>query len=312
MKNDTASAPKQLVTNEVSKSSKLWKEIRKNKILYLFISPFYILFLAFGVFPILYSIFLSFQSWNGLGDIKFVGLAQFQYMLTEPVFWTALGNTFAIWFISSVPMLLFAMIIAVMLNVPLLRFRGVYRTLFFVTNVTSIVAVAIIFQSIFNNEYGLLNYFISLFGVDPVAWINNSTLVKFVLGSMVVWRFTGYNAIIYLAGLQSVPQAMYEAAKIDGASPIQTFFKITIPIMKPVILFTIIMTTIGSMQLFTEPQILLGDDGGIGSSGLTLSLYMYNEAFLQSQFGYAAAVSWALFILIGGFSLINWKFVNRL
>nr|WP_312855453.1 sugar ABC transporter permease [Litoribacterium kuwaitense] len=283
----------------------------KNRALYLFISPFYILFLIFGLFPILYSVFLAFQSWNGLGAMEFVGLAQFQYMLTEPDFWQAVGNTFAIWFISTIPMLFFAMILAVVLNIPMLKFRGTYRTLFFVTNVTSIVAVAIIFQSIFNNEYGFLNYLMTLVGLEPLEWINHGVLVKFVLASMVIWRFTGYNAIIYLAGLQSIPQTLYEAAKIDGANATQTFFKVTIPLLKPVILFTLIMSTIGGMQLFTEPQVLLGDSGGVGASGMTLSLYMYAQAFVESQFGYAAAVSWALFLLIGGFSFINWKFVNR-
>ncbi|MBM7682387.1 cellobiose transport system permease protein [Pullulanibacillus pueri] len=293
------------------KKRSLWSEIWKNRVSYLFISPFYILFLIFGLFPILFSLYLAFHSWTGLGEMKFVGLAQFKYLLTEPDFWHSVGNTFAIWFISTIPMLFFALVIAFLLNLPLLKFRGIYRTLFFVTNVTSIVAVAIIFQSIFNNNYGLVNYFLSLFGVDPVKWLDNSVLVKFVLASMVVWRFTGYNAIIYLAGLQSIPQTLYEAATIDGANRRQTFFHITIPLLRPVILFTVIMTTIGSMQLFTEPQVLLGDSGGVGGAGMTLSLYMYNQAFIQSQFGYASAVSWALFIIIGLFSLINWKFVQR-
>ncbi|WP_373370388.1 carbohydrate ABC transporter permease [Alkalicoccobacillus plakortidis] len=289
----------------------LWSEIWKNKILYLFISPFFILFLIFGLFPILFSLYLSFHSWSGLGEMTFVGLSQFQYLLTEPVFWKSVGNTFAIWFLSSVPMLFFALVIAFLLNLPNLRMRGSYRTMFFITNVTSIVAVAIIFETIFSNQYGLLNYVLSLVGISSLEWMNSSFLIKVVIASMVVWRFVGYNAIIYLAGLQSIPKSLYEAAVIDGANKMQIFFRITIPLLRPIILFTVIMTTIGSMQIFTEPEVLLGVSGGVGGAGMTMTLYMYNEGFINSNFGYASAVSWMMFLIIGIFSLINWKIVQR-
>lgn len=294
-----------------TKKGSFWSSLGKHRISYLFISPFYLLFLVFGVFPILFSLYLAFQSWTGLGKMKFVGLAQFKYLLTEPDFWQATGNTFIIWIISTIPMLFFALVIAFLLNLPLLKLRGIYRTLFFITNVTSIVAVTIIFQSVFNSNFGLLNYLFSIFGIHSVKWLDNPVTIKFVLATMVVWRWTGYNAIIYLAGLQRIPQTLYEAATIDGANRIQMFFRITIPLLRPIILFTVIMTTIGSMQLFTEPQVLLGDSGGVGGAGMTLTLYMYNQAFIQSQFGYASAVSWVMFIIIGLFSLLNWKLVQR-
>ncbi|MCM2674585.1 sugar ABC transporter permease [Shouchella plakortidis] len=296
---------------EIMSKPSLWSEIWKNKILYLFISPFFILFLIFGLFPILFSLYLSFHSWSGLGEMTFVGLSQFQYLLTEPVFWKSVGNTFAIWFLSSVPMLFFALVIAFLLNLPNLRMRGSYRTMFFITNVTSIVAVAIIFETIFSNQYGLLNYVLSLVGISSLEWMNSSFLIKVVIASMVVWRFVGYNAIIYLAGLQSIPKSLYEAAVIDGANKMQIFFRITIPLLRPIILFTVIMTTIGSMQIFTEPEVLLGVSGGVGGAGMTMTLYMYNEGFINSNFGYASAVSWMMFLIIGIFSLINWKIVQR-
>nr|WP_307439919.1 sugar ABC transporter permease [Bacillus sp. V2I10] len=289
----------------------MWHDIYKNKVLYLFISPFYLLFLAFGLFPVLFSLFLSFQSWAGIGEMEFVGLVQFQYLITDPVFWKAIGNTFIIWFLSTIPMLFGALCIAFLLNVPMLRFKGFYRTAFFLTNVTSIVAVTIIFKSIFGNQYGLLNYILTVIGLEPVQWMNSGILVKIVIASMVVWRWAGYNAIIYLAGLQSIPNTLYEAAKIDGASSYQMFFHITIPMLRPIILFTVLMTTIGSMQLFTEPQVLLGDSGGVGESGLTIALYMYQQGFIKHEFGYAAAISWALFLIIALFSLFNWKVVQK-
>jgi cellobiose transport system permease protein len=291
--------------------SSIWHDIYKNKVLYLFISPFYLLFLAFGLFPVLFSLFLSFQSWAGIGEMEFVGLVQFQYLITDPVFWKAIGNTFIIWFLSTIPMLFGALCIAFLLNVPSLRFKGFYKTAFFLTNVTSIVAVTIIFKSIFGNQYGLLNFMLTVIGLEPVQWMNSGILVKIVIASMVVWRWAGYNAIIYLAGLQSIPNTLYEAAKIDGASSYQMFFHITIPMLRPIILFTVLMTTIGSMQLFTEPQVLLGDSGGVGESGLTIALYMYQQGFIKHEFGYAAAISWALFLIIALFSLFNWKVVQR-
>ncbi|WYP24811.1 sugar ABC transporter permease [Alkalihalobacillus sp. FSL W8-0930] len=296
---------------EAMSKPSLWSEIWKHRILYLFISPFFLLFLIFGLFPILFSLYLSFHSWSGLGDMTFVGFSQFNYLLTEPVFWQSVGNTFAIWFLSSVPMLFFALVIAFLLNLPRLRMRGAYRTMFFITNVTSIVAVAIIFETIFSNQYGLLNYVLSLIGIGSLEWMNSSFLIKVVIASMVVWRFVGYNAIIYLAGLQSIPKSLYEAAVIDGANKIQIFFRITIPLLRPIILFTVIMTTIGSMQIFTEPEVLLGLSGGVGGAGMTMTLYMYNEGFINSNYGYASAVSWMMFIIIGAFSFINWKLVQR-
>ncbi|GAF11284.1 N-acetyl-D-glucosamine ABC transport system, permease protein 1 [Bacillus sp. JCM 19046] len=289
----------------------VWQEMWKKRTLYLFISPFFILFAVFGIFPIVYSLYLSFHSWTGLGEMTFVGLSQFQYLLGDSGFWQAVGNTFAIWFLSSIPMLFFALVIAFLLNLPSLKGRSAYQTMFFVTNVTSIVAVAIIFETIFSNQYGLMNYLFSLIGIAPLEWMNSSFLIKVVIVSMVVWRFVGYNAIIYLAGLQSIPKTLYEAAIIDGATRAQIFFRITVPLLRPIILFTVIMTTIGSMQIFTEPQILLGNSGGVGGSGMTMTLYMYNEGFLNSQFGYASAVSWAMFVIIAVFSLINWKLVQK-
>jgi len=306
MRSQTKLNQKSLKSND-----SLWKRIYKHKMLYLFISPFYVLFFIFGLFPILFSLYLSFHEWGGIGEMAFVGLDHFKFLISDTVFWQSVANTFIIWFISTIPMLIFALVIAFLLNAPFIKQKGFYRTSYFITNVTSIVAVTIIFKSIFGNNYGLLNYFFTTVGLEPVEWLNSEVLVKIVIASMVVWRWTGYNAIIYLAGLQSIPNTLYEAARIDGASLFQQFFHITIPLLRPIILFTVIMTTIGSMQLFTEPQVLLGNSGGVGGSGLTMTLYMYKQGLIESKFGYAAVVSWALFVIIGIFSLFNYVVVNR-
>lgn len=279
---------------------------------YLMISPFYILFIVFGLFPILFSLYLAFHSWDGLGPMEFVGLRNFRNLLTDdPDFWKSVGNTFIIWFFSTLPQLFLALVVAFLLNAAFVRFKDFYRAVYFLPNITSIVAVAIIFGSFFGSQFGLINGLLQVVGLPRIEWINDPFWVKVAVSLMVIWRWTGYNAIIYLAGLQSIPHDLYEAATIDGANRKQQFFSITLPLLKPIILFTVILSTIGGMQLFTEPLILVGNTGGATKGGLTLVLYLYNQAFGNQLFGYASAIAWMLFLIIGVFSFLNWKFVSR-
>ncbi|OXM84781.1 carbohydrate ABC transporter permease [Paenibacillus rigui] len=279
---------------------------------YLMISPFYILFIVFGLFPILFSLYLAFHAWDGLGPMEYVGLRNFRNLLTDdPDFWKSVGNTFIIWFLSTVPQLFLALVVAFLLNAAFVRFKDFYRAVYFLPNITSIVAVAIIFGSFFGSQFGLINGLLQALGLPRIEWINDPFWVKVAVSLMVIWRWTGYNAIIYLAGLQGIPHDLYEAATIDGASRKQQFFSITLPLLKPIILFTVILSTIGGMQLFTEPLILVGNTGGATKGGLTLVLYLYNQAFGNQLFGYASAIAWMLFIIIGLFSFLNWKFVSR-
>ncbi|WP_211747312.1 sugar ABC transporter permease [Paenibacillus sp. Marseille-Q4541] len=288
----------------------LGREIWKNRAVYTAISPFYLLFAIFGLFPIGFSLYLAFHKWDGIGEMTYNGFNNFSYMLTDPEFWQAVGNTFMIWIYSTIPMLFFALVVAFLLHAPFVRFKTFFRIGFFLPNVTSIVAVSIIFAALFSNNYGVLNYVLGLFNIPLVAWLDVPWGIKVAISSMVIWRWTGYNAVIYLAGLQSIPTTLYEAAKIDGATGIQSFFRITIPLLRPVILFTVITSTIGGMQLFTEPQILLGNDGGTGGAGMTIVLYLYRESFINNYFGYGATVGWGMFLIIALFSFINWKVVQ--
>ncbi|GAA2100766.1 sugar ABC transporter permease [Microlunatus panaciterrae] len=277
---------------------------------YLAVSPFYILFLIFGLFPILFSIFLSFQDWDGMGEMKFVGLAQYQYLLSDPRFWNAVGNTFIIWFLSTIPMLFFALVIAFLLHQNI-RLKGFYRVAFFLPNVTSMVAMAIVFGSVFSDSFGLVNSALTALKIENIPWLSTSLGIKVTIAVMVIWRFTGYNAIIYLAGLQAIPTELYDAAKVDGASTWRIFSSITVPLLRPVILFTVITSTIGGLSLFTEPQVLLGNGGGTDEAGMTIVLYQYNQAFTQFDFGYGSAIAWALFIIASLFAIINWRLVGE-
>lgn len=207
-------------------------------------------------------------------------------------------------------MLLLALGLAFLLNQNL-HGRMFYRVAYFIPNVTSLVAIAIIFSSIFGNQFGLLNALLQGLGVDRIEWLNDPWGIKIAIATMVVWRWLGYNAIIYLAGLQAIPEDLYEAARLDGATQWNVFKDITVPLLRPVILFTVVTSTIGGMQLFTEAQVLVGNSGGPGREGLTMVLYLYEQAFVQNQFGYGAAIGWGLFVVIVLFSILNWKLVGQ-
>lgn len=294
-----------------NRKKETWKEMKKNKGAYILISPFFLTFLVFGVFPVFFSIYLALSSWDGIGTMEFVGLRNFEYLMTDPLFWKSILNTLIIWFASTLPMIILALVVAFLLNSAFVKFSGVYKTLYFLPNVTAIVAVAIIFGVIFAPSYGLINYFVTSLGFNAIDWHNDSVGVKVAISAMIIWRWTGYNAIIFLAGLQKISGDLYEAARIDGANSFEIFTKITIPLLKPVLLFVVITSTIGGMQTFVEPQLLVGNSGGAGGGGLTIVLYLYQQAFVKNLYGYGSAIAIGLFIIIMLFSLINWKFVQR-
>ena len=283
---------------------------------YLAISPFYLIFAAFSFFPVFYSLYLAFQRWDGMGTMQFVGLQQFRFLWDDPVFWLSIRNTLVIWVLSTVPTLFGALTLATLLH-SVRRFKGFYRIALYVPNVTSIVAVAIFFGAVFSNNFGLVNAILGVVGISPVPWLSNPWLIKVVISLLMTWQWTGYNMIIYLAGLQAIPTSIYEAAKMDGAGPIRTFFQITIPIMRPIILFTVIISTINGLQSFSEPQVLFASNaananlGGPGQAGLTTLLYFYQSAFLNNDYGYGAAIVWAFFVLIIILVAVNWRITTR-
>jgi cellobiose transport system permease protein len=239
--------------------------------------------------------------------MKWVGLAQYRYLLTDAQFWDSIVTTLIIWVFNTVPMLVLALILAFALH-STVRFKGFYRVAYFVPNITSMVAMAIVFGSLFATQSGLLNAGLQWLGSqEGIGWLTDPIWIKISVATMVTWRWVGYNAIIYLAGLQAIPSDVYEAAKVDGANSVETFLHVTVPMLRPVILFTVITSTIGGLQIFTEPQVLLGNTGGPENAGETIVLYLYNQAFIKNQFGYGSAVAWALFVLIVLFSIINWR-----
>ncbi|WP_405989565.1 carbohydrate ABC transporter permease [Streptomyces sp. NBC_00986] len=290
---------------------------RKYWHLYAAISPFYLLFLCFGLIPVGFSFYLSLHRWDGLGSMEWAGLSQYKYLLSDTDFWNSIGNTLIIWALATFPMIFLAMITAVMLN-SAVRFKNVYRFAYFLPNVTSVVAIAIVFGSVFSTNFGLVNALLQAVGIDQIAWLNTPWGIKIAIATLMTWQWTGYNAIIFLAGLQTIPSEVYEAARMDGAGPVQTFFRITLPMMRPVLLFVLVISTVTGLQSFSEPQVLLQNTsndstfaGGPGHSGQTMVLYFFQQTFDNNDFGYGAAVAWGIFLVVIIFSIVNWRLVQR-
>ncbi|WP_229698706.1 carbohydrate ABC transporter permease [Wenjunlia tyrosinilytica] len=283
---------------------------------YLAISPFYLLFLAFGLIPVVFSLYLAFHRWDGIGGMEYAGLSQFRYLLTDSQFWNSISVTVQIWAMATVPTLFLAMVTAVLMN-SAVRFKGFYRVAYFVPSVTSIVAIAIVFGSIFSTEFGLTNAALRAVGLDTVPWLNSPWGIKTAIAALMTWQWVGYNAIIYLAGLQTIPSELYEAARVDGAGPVQSFFRITVPMMRPVILFTLVVSTVTGLQSFSESQVLLASTsntsnaGGPDNAGQTMVLYFYQQTFDNNDFGYGAAMAWGIFLVVALFAIINWRLVQR-
>jgi cellobiose transport system permease protein len=270
---------------------------------YLYIAPFFVIFLVFGLFPVLYTGWMALTHWNrdvpGSGHV-FVGLANLTRLIHDEYFWNALRNTVAIGVLATGPQLLLAMWIAHLLQ-RRMRARTLIRMGVLVPNVTSVAAVGLIFAELFGRDFGLVNWLLSLVGLGKIDWQAGTWQSWLALAVMITWRWTGYNALIYLAALQAVPNDLYEAADLDGAGQFQKFRNITIPALRPTIIFSVIMSTIGTVQLFTEPLMFnpgLSPTGGDSRQFQTLAMYVYEQFWSHGKYAYAATVSWAMFLII--------------
>ena len=238
-------------------------------------------------------------------SLSFSGFSNYARILKDPTFKQTLFNTFFYLIIQVPVMLVLALILASVLNNKDLRFKGLFRTCIFLPCATSLVSYAMIFRSLFAND-GFINTVLRNLGMNPVMWFANAWTARAVIIIALIWRWTGYNMVFYLSGLQNIEYSVYEAAKIDGASPIQSFFKITVPLLKPTILLTTITSTNGTLQLFDESLNLT--NGGPGKSTMTMSHYIYNTSFVQSpNFGYAAAMSIIILVMVAILALVQMK-----
>jgi ABC-type sugar transport system permease subunit len=244
-----------------------------------------------------------------MGTPEWFGLRNYERLFGDPIFWQSVGNTVFYSATSLFVIVPLALLEAMALNSKRLRFRTLWRAIYFAPIVTSAVAISLVFRMFYNPQYGLLNNIIAALGGLPVDWLGNQSVTKFAVMGVVIWRWTGLLAVYFLAGLQSIPEELYEAAAIDGANGTQRFFNVTLPSLRPVILFVSVIVLIGSLQIFDDPQILFGNatPGGPANSGLSIVQYLYQRGIGQLLYGYASAVGLVLFVIIFVLSLVQFR-----
>ena len=279
---------------------------RQSLIGWLFIVPASVLIFIFYFYPMVRAALLSFQTGVGV-NLQYAGTFNYQRLLADAVLKTSIGNVIIFLIIQVPVMLILALILASLLNDPNLKFRGFFRTALFLPCATSLVSYAIVFRSLFALD-GFVNYLLTNLNLieRPINWIGNPWTARALIIIALTWRWTGYNMVFYLAGLQNIDRSIYEAALIDGASGFTRFIRITIPLLKPIILLTTILSTNGTLQLFDETVNLT--NGGPANATLSISQYIYRLSFQYSpRFGYAAAISFVVFVMVAVLSFIQMR-----
>jgi len=293
-----------------------WPKLSPQLAPYVLISPFLLLFAVFGLFPLLFSLYLAFQVWeptNGLQSMQFVGLENFIFAFEDEWFWKSLKNTGWLALASGVPQHLVAIPLAYFIHTSFKQLRNGVVGAYFLPYITSTVAIAIMFSSLLSTDYGLINVGLQAMGqvpglgwllpAEPIDWMGRPQNIKPAVAIIVFWRYVGFNVVLYLAALQTIPKDLYEAATMDGAGRFQQFWFITLPNLRPMIYFGVTLSVIGGLQLFEEPFILTGGRGGSDQAGMTSAMYFYRMAFDFNDFGAASAMSWMLF---GVVVLLTW------
>jgi lactose/L-arabinose transport system permease protein len=282
-----------------------------NRFGWLCVTPAMILFACFMLYPILSSLYYVTRKWRGATD-SFVGLGNFVRMANDKIFQQAIGHNFIYMAIQIPLMIMLALLLAVILNQGIKRLRGVFRTIFFLPCVTSLVACAVLFKILLQTN-GLLNNIMISAGIlgEPISWLGTPFWANVAIILAMTWRWTGYNMVFFLVGLQNIDTEIYEAAEVDGATKRLQFFKITMPLLVPVILFSAVTSTSGTMQLFDEPNILT-TQGGPANATMTASLYIYRQAFvINSDFGYATAMSYVIVLIAGVFAYAQMRLLGN-
>ncbi|AUY47734.1 sugar ABC transporter permease [Streptomyces sp. CB01881] len=268
---------------------------RRRAVPYLLLAPALITFAVFKAYPIVSSLLLSLTTGAGAAT-RNAGTANYRRLLHDPLFWTALRNTAQILVVQVPLMLVLALGLAVGMNSVFVRWRTAWRLGVFMPAVTGLVATGVVFAFLLNTRQGAVNHLLEQVGLPGVDWLGSPFWSRMAVVLVLTWHYTGYNAVIYLAGLQGIPRELYEAAMVDGAGPLRRFASVTLPALRPVLLFTVVLSTIGTLQLFDEPYVLTR--GGPDNATLTVSMYLYDNGFHYFDFGYASAIAYALTLLV--------------
>ncbi|MFC0622692.1 carbohydrate ABC transporter permease [Kribbella deserti] len=283
---------------------------------YLYIAPFFLLFCLVGLFPLAYTAYVALHKWElGGSTHEFVGLQNFADLLADGYFWNALFNTVSIFVLSSVPQIVIAIVLAALLDTRL-RGKTFWRMSVLLPYVVAPVAVAIIFGNLFGDRFGLVNAGLELLSLPPIDWHTERLPSHLAIATMVNWRWTGYNALIFLAAMQAIPRELYEAAITDGAGAIRRFFAVTVPMLRPTIIFVVVTSTIGGLQVFAEPLLFDSSSasvtGGTDRQFQTVTLYLYERAFRNQNLGAGSAVAWTLFLVVVLFAVLNYLLTRRI
>jgi ABC-type sugar transport system permease subunit len=274
-----------------------------------FISPFYIFFAIFGLYPLGFSVYLSLNDWKGIGPMEYIGWENFSRVPQDTIFWQSVENGLILFFMYVPVMVVLALVLAVILNSGKVRGFRFFRTLIFLPFITNMVAAGFTFRILLeSNDNGFFNIVLRQFGFGPVGWLESEWGARISLCLLIIWAWLGYNMVIMLAGLQTIDKDLNEAALVDGANPVQSFFYITVPLMRPVILFVVITSTIGSFGLFAEVTTLTR--GGPANATITPLIRIYRVAFDSFKFGYASSLAYTFFAIIFALTLLQLYF-NR-
>ncbi len=283
------------------------RNLKENLVGYLFVLPNLVGFLVFTIFGVGFSLYMSFTDWSLIKrfeNIKFTGIQNYLDLLTDKWFHASIINN--IWFLLVIPVMIFlAMVFAFMVNDKVF-FKNAFRTILYLPNITSVVAISVIWFTLFNPRSGPINEMLRSLGItNPPLWLSSTTWAKPTIGLLMIWKTVGYYTILYLAALQGIPRQLYEAATVDGATTVQQFFKITMPLLSPT---TFMLTVLSVMNIFKDWSLIqIMTEGGPGTSTYTIGYYIYYAAFRKNQMGYAAGMAWVLLIIIMVFTIIRFR-----
>ena len=286
---------------------------RRNRYGYLFVAPFFIAFVVFALYPVLYTIFLSFQKWDGLTPITPIGWKNFSRLITDGVFYLSLWNSFRIWVINFIPQMLAAMVLSAIFTFNKIKGMKFFRAAYYLPNLITATSVGLLFNLLFNGDKSVVNHILTSLNVPgaPFQFFNSESFTSGLVSYVQWWAWFGYTTVIVMAGITAIDTNVYDAALVDGATKTQTYIHITLPLIKPTLVYLTITSLIGGMQLFDVPATLSNGDGDPRKAVLTTSMYLYNQGFKNHNYGYAAAISTGLFIMIGIMSFFAFKAMRK-
>lgn len=288
-------------------------KLNKGRYGYLFIAPFFLVFAIFGLYPILYTVFLSFQKWDGLAAISGVGFKNFERLITDKVFYLSVWNTFRIWLVNFIPQMLAALLLSALFTFNKIKGMKFFRAAYYLPNLITAASVGLLFNLLFNGDKSVANYILTGLGIPgaPFNFFNSGAFTTGLVSYIQWWMWFGYTTVIIMAGITTIDATVYDAALVDGATKLQTYTHITLPLIKPTLIYMTITSIIGGMQLFDVPATLTNGLGDPRKAILTTSMYLYNQGFKNHNYGYASAISVGLFILIAILSVFALKAMQK-